>query len=48
MTNPARNISSFKALTGRAREVKPFLWITAFLFLIVFAKPAIDRLITGP
>jgi len=33
---------AWKALTGRAREIRPFLWIVAFLFLLVFALPAIQ------
>lgn len=32
----------WKALTGRAREVRPVFWIIAFLFVLVFLLPAIE------
>ncbi|MFH0794874.1 MAG: NCS2 family permease, partial [bacterium] len=37
---------AWKALTGRAREVRPFLWIVAALFLFVFALPGLERWLT--
>jgi AGZA family xanthine/uracil permease-like MFS transporter len=36
---------AWKAFTGRAREVKPFLWVVAALFCVVFAMPLIERMI---
>ncbi len=33
----------WKAFSGRARDVKPFLWVVAALFVLVFALPAIER-----
>ena len=33
----------WKLLTGRAREVRPFLWIVSAMFVLVFALPAIER-----
>jgi len=33
----------WKSLSGRARDVKPFLWIVAGLFVVVFALPAIQK-----
>lgn len=38
---------AWKALTGRAREIRPFLWIVALLFLPVFAMPVIQHWIGG-
>lgn len=37
----------WKALTGRAREVKPFLWIVSILFVLVFLTPAIEKWLAG-
>jgi adenine/guanine/hypoxanthine permease len=36
---------AWKALSGRAREVRPFLWVVAVLFVLVFAMPAIQRML---
>lgn len=33
----------WKLLTGRSREVRPFLWIVSAMFVLVFALPAIER-----
>jgi AGZA family xanthine/uracil permease-like MFS transporter len=34
---------TWKALAGRGREVRPFLWFVAGLFVLVFAMPALQR-----
>jgi len=38
---------AWKALTGRAREVRPFLWIVSILFVLVFLTPAIEKWLGG-
>jgi adenine/guanine/hypoxanthine permease len=35
----------WKLFTGKARQVRPFLWIVAALFVLVFALPAIQAAI---
>jgi len=39
--------TAWKALTGRAREVKPFLWVVSILFVLVFLNPAIEKWLRG-
>jgi AGZA family xanthine/uracil permease-like MFS transporter len=33
---------AWKTLTGKAREIRFFLWVVAFLFVLVFALPALE------
>lgn len=34
---------AWKSLTGKSGEIKPFLWFVAFLFMVVFLLPGIER-----
>jgi len=37
----------WKVMTGRARDIKPFMWAVAILFVLVFLRPAIEKWLVG-